>query len=192
MQMGRWFGYRPRYVDLCRFFDADLELWFRHIAMAAEELRNCLDHMAMMGSTPEQYGLRIQSHDILLVTAQNKMRHSREFQVSFQGEAKIQTVFFREEASNRQNASRIVAFLDRAGRPTREDNDHYRTLQRRRVWRGISGVEVAGLLQNLVFPDEAKRCEWGRLAAYSKRRLRRGVDRLDGGSTRGPGRNALS
>ena len=95
MQMGRWFGYRPGYVDLCRLYlTPDLELWFRHIARAAEELRGRLDHMAMLGSTPEQYGLRIQSHEILLVTAPNKMHHAREFQVSYQGEGKIQTVFY--------------------------------------------------------------------------------------------------
>jgi hypothetical protein len=94
MQMGRWFGYRPGYVDLCRLYlPPDLEIWFRHVASAAEELRSRLDHMAMIGATPEQYGLRIQSHEILLVTAPNKMRHAREFQVSFQGEGKIQTVF---------------------------------------------------------------------------------------------------
>ena len=103
MQMGRWFGYRPGYVDLCRLYmTPDLQLWFRHVATAAEELRERLDHMAMIGATPEQYGLRIQSHDILLVTAPNKMRHSREFQVSFQGEAKIQTRFFDDEAPNRR------------------------------------------------------------------------------------------
>jgi Z1 domain len=94
MQMGRWFGYRPGYVDLCRLYlTPDLEIWFGHVANAAEELRSRLDHMAMIGSTPEQYGLRIQSHEILLITAPNKMRHAREFQVSFQGESKIQTVF---------------------------------------------------------------------------------------------------
>jgi hypothetical protein len=37
MQMGRWFGYRPGYVDLCRLYlTPDLELWFRHVALAAE------------------------------------------------------------------------------------------------------------------------------------------------------------
>ena len=87
MQMGRWFGYRPGYVDLCRLYTTpDLELWFRHVSRAAEELRERLDHMAMIGSTPETYGLRIQSHDILLVTAPNKMRHAKQFQISFQGE----------------------------------------------------------------------------------------------------------
>jgi hypothetical protein len=84
MQMGRWFGYRPGHIDLCRLYvTPDLELWFRRVASAAEELRGGLDHMAMIGAVPEQFGLRIQSHDILLVTAPNKMRHAREFQVSF-------------------------------------------------------------------------------------------------------------
>jgi len=40
MQMGRWFGYRPGYVDLCRLYmTPDFQLWFRHVATAAEELR---------------------------------------------------------------------------------------------------------------------------------------------------------
>src|SRR6202041_2320951 len=98
MQMGRWFGYRPGYVDLCRLYlTPDLELWFRHVATAAEELRDRINQMAMIGATPEEYGLRIRSHDILLVTAQNKMLHAQEFKVSFQGEAKIQTKFFVDE-----------------------------------------------------------------------------------------------
>jgi hypothetical protein len=122
MQMGRWFGYRPGYVDLCRLYlTPDLELWFRHVANAAEELRGRLDHMAMIGATPEQYGLRIQSHEILLVTAPNKMRHSREFLVSFQGEGKIQTVFFREETPNRRNAETVAAFLAHLGPASETD-----------------------------------------------------------------------
>ena len=40
MQMGRWFGYRPGYVDLCRLYTTvDMIQWFRHVATAAEELR---------------------------------------------------------------------------------------------------------------------------------------------------------
>src|SRR5262249_29221863 len=113
MQMGRWFGYRPGYIDLCRLYvTPDLELWFRHVATAAEELRERINQMAMIGATPEVYGLRIQSHDILLVTAQIKMSHSQEFQVSFQGEAKIQTVFFSDEVRNKRNADSVTSFLD--------------------------------------------------------------------------------
>lgn len=171
MQMGRWFGYRPGYVDLCRLYlTLDLEMWFRHVATAAEELRSRLDHMAMMGSTPEQYGLRIQSHEILLVTAQNKMRHAREFQVSFQGESKIQTVFFREEATNRRNALAVTSFLGRLGAPSEGMRDHC-TASGRRTWAGVPGPEIANLLTALAFPDEARDVNGPRLGAYIRAQL---------------------
>jgi hypothetical protein len=50
MQMGRWFGYRPGYIDLCRLYTtSELIDWFRHIADAAEELREEFDVMAATG-----------------------------------------------------------------------------------------------------------------------------------------------
>lgn len=171
MQMGRWFGYRPGYVDLCRLYmTTDLELWFRHVAAATEELRDRLDHMAMLGSTPEQYGLRIRSHDILTVTAPNKMRHAREFQVSFQGEAKIQTVFFRENDPNQRNAHAVIGFLDRLEQPIRFVGDD-RTSASRRVWIGVPGLDVAGFLAGMEFPGEARDVNSARLSAYVREQL---------------------
>ena len=58
MQMGRWFGYRPGYLDLCRLYTtAELSEWFGHIADAAEELREEFDLMVASGATPREYGL---------------------------------------------------------------------------------------------------------------------------------------
>ena len=165
MQMGRWFGYRPGYVDLCRLYlTPDLEMWFQHVANASEELRGRLDHMAMIGATPEQYGLRIQSHEILLVTAPNKMRHAREFQVSFQGEAKIQTIFFSDERPNRQNAERVCALLAQLGRPelnpSRERPGGKRhTWENARLWSNVPGAEVANLIGGMLFPERGARCK---------------------------------
>jgi hypothetical protein len=135
------------------------------VANAAEELRARLDHMAMIGSTPEQYGLRIQSHEILLVTAPNKMRHSREFLVSFEGEGKIQTVFFSEETPNRRNAETVATFLAGLGaasetNPSRERPGGKRhSWQKAKLWSAVPGAEVAGLLGGLLFPDEARERE---------------------------------
>ena len=40
MQMGRWFGYRPGYLDLCRLYTTpELNEWFQYITEANEELR---------------------------------------------------------------------------------------------------------------------------------------------------------
>ena len=47
LQMGRWFGYRPGYVDLCRLYTTDeLREFYSHITMATEELRQEFDLMA--------------------------------------------------------------------------------------------------------------------------------------------------
>ena len=56
MQMGRWFGYRPGYLDVCRLYTSrELIKWFGHITEAAEELRAEFDIMEAVGATPKQY-----------------------------------------------------------------------------------------------------------------------------------------
>ena len=76
MQMGRWFGYRPRYADLCRLYTSpELVDWYRHIATATAELREEFDLMFVNGETPLQFGNRVRTHpDGMLITAANKMR----------------------------------------------------------------------------------------------------------------------
>ncbi|MFC3050569.1 Z1 domain-containing protein [Kordiimonas pumila] len=76
MQMGRWFGYRLGYDDLCRvYLNEDSINWYAHIAEASEELRSQIKQMRRDRLSPEQFGLYVQKHpDRLLITAANKMR----------------------------------------------------------------------------------------------------------------------
>lgn len=75
MQMGRWFGYRPGYDDLCRvWMPEEAEGWYAHIAESIEELRDELRRMEAANATPKEFGLKVRSHpDTLIVTARNKM-----------------------------------------------------------------------------------------------------------------------
>lgn len=75
MQMGRWFGYRPNYEDLCRIWMLpDAATWYAHISDATEELQQELKRMEQANATPEQFGLAVRSHpSALMVTARNKM-----------------------------------------------------------------------------------------------------------------------
>ena len=75
MQMGRWFGYRPEYEDLCRIWmPKDAASWYAHIGEATEELQLELKRMQQANATPEQFGLAVRSHpSALMVTARNKM-----------------------------------------------------------------------------------------------------------------------
>lgn len=76
MQMGRWFGYRPGFEDICRIYLPEGSInWYSHIARASEELRQQIRRMRKVGLSPKDFGLYVQSHpDSLLVTAANKMR----------------------------------------------------------------------------------------------------------------------
>lgn len=75
MQMGRWFGYRSDYEDLCRvWMPAEAISWYSHIAEASEELYEELRDMEKSKATPMQFGLAVRSHpSSLLVTARNKL-----------------------------------------------------------------------------------------------------------------------
>ena len=81
MQMGRWFGYRPGYEDLCRvWIPADGVGWYAHIHEAMDDLQAQLKRMELAKATPEQFGLAVRSHpESLIVTARNKMGTGREF-----------------------------------------------------------------------------------------------------------------
>ena len=102
MQMGRWFGYRPGYLDLCRLYTPpDLVKWFSHIADASEELREEFDFMAKAKLTPELYGLKVMSHEVLTVTSPLKMRNSKTLSLTYSG-TRPQTILFHRDTKIQQ------------------------------------------------------------------------------------------
>lgn len=120
MQMGRWFGYRPGYVDLCRLYTTpDLVEWFGHIADASEELRAEFDDMAERGATPMDYGLKVQSHPVMLVTSPLKMRTSKPLLLSFSGEV-LETVSLHTDTKVLdRNLETVNRLIERMGTPVK-------------------------------------------------------------------------
>lgn len=77
LQMGRWFGYRDGYRDLCRVhLDLEVASWFSHIAHAIMMLRQDIYDMAAARQTPKEFGLKILMHpdSLMTVTALAKAR----------------------------------------------------------------------------------------------------------------------
>lgn len=100
MQMGRWFGYRPGYVDLCRLYTTEqLVNWYRHVTMATEEMRADFDEMAAKNLRPEDFQLKVRTHPgMLLITSVTRMRDHERIQVGFSGKL-IQTYAFEKSPS---------------------------------------------------------------------------------------------
>jgi len=88
MQMGRWFGYRPGYLDLCRLYTTkEINEAFRHITLATEELWTQFFAMADLGLDPESFGLKVLSSPSgLHITGLGKMRSGTKMQLSYAGE----------------------------------------------------------------------------------------------------------
>ena len=161
MQMGRWFGYRPGYIDLCRLYTAtELVEWFGHIADAAEELREEFDMMASTGGTPRDYGLKVQSHPVLMVTSRLKMRAARNLMLSFSGQLLETVALFRDRdvlGRNVDAAKRLVADLTHpAVNPVRRRNGADQTWTGY-LWEGVAGTAVVDFLTDYrTHPDALK------------------------------------
>lgn len=171
MQMGRWFGYRPGYLDVCRLYTtSDLIDWFCHITDAAEELREEFNIMAESGGTPRDYGLKVQSHPILMVTSQVKMRAARSLLLSFSG-CLVETVaLYRDSSKLQKNLDATNRLIVSMGTPDETDprRDRPGTTQ---VWKGflwdnIPSNEITGFLASYETHPEAKKVNGSLLAQF--------------------------
>lgn len=89
MQMGRWFGYRYNYDDLCQIWTSETSArWYEEISKSTEELKDDIRRMFDDRMTPKDFGLRVRDESVdLQITANNKMRNAfnREEYISFWG-----------------------------------------------------------------------------------------------------------
>lgn len=111
MQMGRWFGYRDEYKDLCQIWMPEISMgWYEYISMATDELRAQVARMQAENKTPIDFGLAVRS-DIkgLLVTALNKMRSTYNYEtvINFSGEV-IETRFLHKSTEILRDNFRIT------------------------------------------------------------------------------------
>ena len=124
MQMGRWFGYRPNYGDLCRIWmPEEAEGWYAHIAESSDLLKEELRAMEAAGATPEEFGLKVRSHpDTLVVTARNKMGSGQNVVVKIGlGNSFVETAILERDgeiqARNRLAVESLVSGLENEGKP---------------------------------------------------------------------------
>jgi hypothetical protein len=166
MQMGRWFGYRPRYADLCRLYtSAELVRWYRHIATATAELREEFDLTLARGGSPLEFGNRVRTHPGgLLITAANKMRASSRVRAGFSGTIS-ETVSF-DTASAKANLAEFASFFGKL--PSVELKDG------RYVWAGVDGATVAALMGSVETSRDSWKANSRSISDYISNRVQHG------------------
>jgi len=95
LQMGRWFGYRPGYIDACRLFiDFDTEEKYNFITTALTELEEQIENMELQKKKPKDFEIRIRKHpDVLKITRPAVLKSAKELRYSFQDTVQQTTIF---------------------------------------------------------------------------------------------------
>lgn len=162
MQMGRWFGYRPGYVDLCRLFTSrELNEWFCHVTHASEELREEFDYMAdVAGSTPEQYALKVRTHPgVLQITASNKMRETTDIQITWSGRLVESYELKRSKEAIDNNLSATSQF-------TQSLSAGYEMKGNSFLWKGVTANQVKDYLKKFQLLENLKAYEPANLIRF--------------------------
>ena len=169
MQMGRWFGYRMGFEDLCRLYTTDNVIkWFFHISVATEELRNTFRIMAAQGSTPAEFGLKVRTNPNLIITAKTKMRHSKIEQTSFSQEVEEIITFIKNDEviqSNFDVASKLLKNIKdplQTG-PFKNDLHSWKNIY---LWKNIKPEFVIEFLNKYKRFSEARTLETTQYAKY--------------------------
>lgn len=142
MQMGRWFGYRPGYLDLCRLFTStELVQWYQHITVATKEVRAEFDRMGDLDKTPADYGLKIRTHPgALVITAANKFRYKKIMELSYSGELEETYSFRKHDMMHIDNFNLTLSLINSLG-PQDETSNSEMAFRNHFVWRGTNNAD---------------------------------------------------
>lgn len=178
MQMGRWFGYRPGYEDLCRLYTTtELRDWYQEITTASEELRADFDEMAERKAMPEDYGLRVRrSAAGLTVTAPSKMRSAKTISMSFSGDISESVTFDVDDAVVEKNVINLEDLIKRLKSGLGvvfADADMTNRRGGNYIWKNVGGDVVADFFDGYLADPMALRAKPQLLSRYIRDGVRR-------------------
>lgn len=167
MQMGRWFGYRPGYVDLCRLYTTEqIFEWFNHITMATEEMRNDFDEMTASHQRPKDFRLKVRNHHgLMTITSLAKLHFSKNIEISFSGTNPQTYQLLKTKSAIESNFKNFQSLLDIGNKPFeiikyQEGNE----IPRYVLMRNFDKEKIANFLDN--FKIDLLRIKNARLGEY--------------------------
>lgn len=121
LQMGRWFGYRGGWIDLCRIYTVNDNVnSFINAGIAIENFKNDISNMNHMNMTPREFGLKIQYSPTLAPTSYSKMHSAVKQKISFSGS--LQQLISFQKNYIQHNREITINFLNKLKNPEQRKN----------------------------------------------------------------------
>lgn len=145
LQMGRWFGYRRDYDDLCRIYTTDKYYNNFHDALiATNSLVNCVKYMEKAGKTPSEFLVTVSQHPAtrMILTAKNKMYNAENDKgVYLDGTIREKGTYERTEIEEISNYLCVAEqFILSLGEPERKEKCFF--------WQNVSADKIVELINN--------------------------------------------
>lgn len=168
MQMGRWFGYRPGYVDLCRLYTTNqIFEWFNHITMATEEMRNDFDEMTATHQRPKDFRLKVRNHHgLLTITSLNKLYFSEDIEISFSGENPQTYCLLKTKQAIENNFNALNKLISVIGFPPLENRKILKGKTRHLLYKNVNIEALCEFVDN--YQIEQPSISNSTLSAYIK------------------------
>lgn len=118
LQMGRWFGYRPGYADLCRLFTTEeIIYWYECIGSATQDIKEQFDIMNLADRTPGNFGLAVKKSPgtMLMVSSAIKTRAAKDLTISFSGQLLETWILLKNPAALENNLNNLKSFIQSLG-----------------------------------------------------------------------------
>jgi hypothetical protein len=106
--------------------------------------------MAASGASPIEYGLKVQSHPVLMVTSRLKMRSAKNLMLSFSGQVLETVSLYREPAELTTNMQALIRLVEVMGGPDEIDPVRRRNGKTDKwngyLWSTVSALEIVDFL----------------------------------------------
>lgn len=148
LQMCRWFGYRPKYKDLCRVYMSQINIdSFSAVLAAVDDLKAQFSEMEHQHKTPKDFGLMVRERPdtletTLLITARNKARSTEQIicQLNYGGVYADTSKLLKDAATNKHNYLAFEKFYNSL------DFDF---IDKRYMARGVSKQQISDFIAQL-------------------------------------------
>ncbi|MBE5960923.1 MAG: hypothetical protein E7256_05985 [Lachnospiraceae bacterium] len=177
MQMGRWFGFRPKYADLCRVFIKDeVYQWFARVAFATDDLRNQISYMSEINAKPKEFGLRVATHPQLKISSPNKVKTGIVQKLDFSNTLTI-TRDIDVDLNQYENNYNAVNKLFLESGKVYTSEEHFKNMGREPIGKHlflehVTGQKIAHFLQEFQTSKHASKVNGINIATYIREQLK--------------------
>jgi hypothetical protein len=172
LQMCRWFGYRPKYEDLCRIYISQTNIdSFDAVLDAVRDLKEQFNEMVLRHKKPREFGLMIKEspetlETTLLITSRNKMRVTDvlTLYLNYGGVYTDTSKLYKDPKANLKNRNAVQLFVQKQLEKGGKFNLHEGS--NRYMFTDVDKEDIATLVNSIVIPYENKKFDTESLSEY--------------------------